>query len=189
MIWARKECFSLLLGLTLLQRGLLRLSWCGAGVGVRVGKLKYSAWAPELRSWLLGAAFNGCIVSLTRGCLGNNDKNGSWDFGGLSEIKKHRSLVQNTYDLWHMPHEGLQIMGTRETFLVLLRLIRTNYSFKEVQSGDGGVSGEVCRNGQGQREDMLTKDGIYKESYKNNHSLKDGSHSSLFRSLLDLPRE
>lgn len=35
---------------------------------------------------------------------------------------------------------------------------------EEVQSGDWGVSGEIFRNGQGQREGVVTKDGIYKKS-------------------------
>lgn len=63
MMWTRKECFSPLLGQTFLQLELLRLSWSSAGVGVQVGRLNHSASASELRSWLLGAAFNGCTAA------------------------------------------------------------------------------------------------------------------------------
>lgn len=62
MIWTRKECFSLLLGLTFLQLELLRLSWSSAEVGVQVGRLKYSASASKCRSWLPGATVNRCTV-------------------------------------------------------------------------------------------------------------------------------
>lgn len=54
--------------------------------------------------------------------------------------------------------------GTRETFLVLLHLIWTDYSLKGVQSGHRRVSGEICRNGRGQSGDTVTKDGIYEAS-------------------------
>lgn len=62
MIWTRKERFSLLLGLTFLQLELLRLSWSSTGVGVQVGRLKYSASASKCRSWLLSATVNRCTV-------------------------------------------------------------------------------------------------------------------------------
>lgn len=63
-----------------------------------------------------------------------------------------------------MLHECQHVRGTRETFLLLLHLIWTDYSLKEVQSGHRRVSGEICRNGRGQSGDTVTKDGIYEAS-------------------------
>lgn len=58
--------------------------------------------------------------------------------------------------------ECQQIGGPRETFLVLLHLIKTVYTLEEVQSGDWGVSEEIFRNGRGRGGGVVAKDGIYK---------------------------
>lgn len=93
-----------------------------------------------------------------RGCLGNKDKMAPGT--GRSKCLTI-SMCLMTCSTCSM---SASKSGTRETFLVLLHLIWTDYSLKEVQSGHRRVSGEICRNGRGQSGDTVTKDGIYEAS-------------------------